>query len=216
MARAHADVAFGYSRQLLLNYVENRETVQELLMKAAARGVALDKEDAESHAILGLALWSAGEADEAIAVLKRATELGPSYAFAYSTLGLVLGTAGQAEESLGHHQMAIRLSPRDPQLAVFLSRYANSCISARRYEQAVELSKRAIRQSGGDIWLTFVEAATALAHLEQIDEAKEMVVRMKSVQPSASVSAVRNAFNFNHPDSEQHSLDGLRRAGLPE
>ena len=73
-----------------------------------------------------------------------------------------------------------------------------------------------IRQSGGDIWLTFVEAATALAHLEQIDKAKEMVVRMRSVQPSASVSAVRNAFNFNHPDSEQHYLDGLRRAGLPE
>ena len=218
LARAHAILALAYQRQLLLNYVGNRAAVREKLMQAAQRAVALDKEDVEGHTVLGLALWNwkLGDVDEAISVLRTAVELSPSHAFAHSTLGLVLGTSGFAEEALEHHRAAIRLSPRDPQLALFISRYANSCINARKYDQAVELSKRAIRHSGGDLWLTFVEAATALAHLGRIDEAKDMVARMKAVRPDASVSAVQNAFNFRDDDLEQHYMDGLRLAGLNE
>jgi tetratricopeptide (TPR) repeat protein len=145
-----------------------------------------------------------------------AVELGPSHAFAHSTLGLVLGTTASPEEARGYHEAAIRLSPRDPQLALFLSRYANSCINAREYEQALALSKRAIRHSGGDLWMAFVEAATALAHLGRIDEANDMVARMKAIRPDASVAVVRNAYPFEKPDDEEHYMDGLRRAGLNE
>jgi adenylate cyclase len=218
LARAHATLALAYQRQLLLNYADDRATVREKLMQAAKRAVALDKEDAEGHTVLGLALWNwkLGDVDEALSVIRTAVQLGPSHAFAHSSLGLALGTSGFAEEALEHHQAAIRLSPRDPQLALFMSRYANSCINAHKYDQAVELSKQAIRHSGGDLWLTFVEAATALAHLGRIDEAKDMVARMKAVRADASVTAVRNALAFRDNELEQHYMDGLLLAGLPE
>ena len=218
LARAQAILALAYQRQLMLNYAGDREAVRGLLMQAAKRAMALDREDVEIHTVLGLALWnwSAGEADEALSVLRTAVLLGPSHAFAHSTLGLALGTSDLAEEALAHHEAAIRLSPRDPEMASFLSRYANSCINARKYEQALDLSRRAIRLSGGDLWLSFVEAATALAHLGRIDEAKDMVARLKAVRPDASVAAVRRAFPFKLPEAEQHYMDGLRRAGLEE
>ncbi len=217
-ARAYATLALGYQRQLLFDYVENRKATREKLMDAAQRSVALDKDDVESQTVLGLALWAWRqiEVDEVLSVLRTAVALCPSHAFVHSTLGLVLGTSGFAEEALEHHEAAIRLSPRDSQLALFLSRYANSCINARRYEQAVELSKKAIRISGGGWWLTFVEATTALAHLGRIDEANDMVERMKIVRSDVSVTVARNSLVFRDEELEKHYMDGLRLAGLPE
>ena len=115
LARAHSTLALAYQRQLLLNY-------------------AKDREDAEGHTVLGLALWNAGEADEAMSVLNTAVALNPSYAFAQSTVGLALGTSSDPERAMEFHDTAIRLSPRDPQLAIFLSRHANSCINMGKYE----------------------------------------------------------------------------------
>ena len=137
LARAHSTLALAYQRQLLLNY-------------------AKDREDAEGHTVLGLALWNAGEADEAMSVLNTAVALNPSYAFAQSTVGLALGTSSDPERAMEFHDTAIRLSPRDPQLAIFLSRHANSCINMGKYEKAVDLAKRAIHLSGGNLWLNFV------------------------------------------------------------
>ncbi len=199
LARAHSTLALAYQRQLLLNYAKDREAVRQSVRRTAQRAVALDREDAEGHTVLGLALWNAGEADEAISVLNTAVALNPSYAFAQSTVGLALGTSSGPERAMEFHDTAIRLSPRDPQLAIFLSRHANSCINMGKHEKAVDLAKRAIHLSGGNLWLNFVEAATALAHLNRIEEARDMVRRMKSIHPDASVQAVRRAFPFWRP-----------------
>ena len=216
LARAHSTLALAYQRQLLLNYAKDREAVRQSVRRTAQRAVALDREDAEGHTVLGLALWNAGEADEAISVLNTAVALNPSYAFAQSTVGLALGTSSDPERAMEFHDTAIRLSPRDPQLAIFLSRHANSCINMGKHEKAVDLAKRAIHLSGGNLWLNFVEAATALAHLNRIEEARDMVRRMKSIHPDASVQAVRRAFPFADPAADEHYMIGLRLAGLNE
>ncbi|HIG37352.1 MAG TPA: tetratricopeptide repeat protein, partial [Oceanospirillaceae bacterium] len=140
---AHSTLGLAYQRQLLLNYADDPKAVKISFEQTVQRAVALDREDAESHTVLGMAIFRMGNADEALSVLRTAIDLNPSYAFAHSTLGLVLGTSSRPEEAMVYHETAIRLSPRDPQLAIFLSRYANSCINAEKYEQAVELSKRA-------------------------------------------------------------------------
>jgi tetratricopeptide (TPR) repeat protein len=216
LARAHSTLGLAYQRQLLLNYADDPEAVKISFEQTVQRAVALDREDAESHTVLGMAIFRMGNADEALSVLRTAIDLNPSYAFAHSTLGLVLGTSSRPEEAMVYHETAIRLSPRDPQLAIFLSRYANSCINAEKYEQAVELSKRAMHLAGGGLWLTFVEAATALAHLGRIGEAREMIARMKAIRPNASIAAVRRAFPFADPAADKHYTDGLRLAGLNE
>ena len=134
LARAHSTLALAYQRQLLLNYAKDREAVRQSVRRTAQRAVSLDREDAEGHTVLGLALWNAGEADEAMSVLNTAVALNPSHAFAQSTVGLALGTSSDPERAMEFHDTAIRLSPRDPQLAIFLSRHANSCINMGKYE----------------------------------------------------------------------------------
>jgi len=216
LAPAYATLGLAFQRQLLLNYVENREAVRDSLIRTAARGVALDRQNVDCQSVLGLALWNKGDAEEALSVLHAAVEIGPSHAFAHSTLGLALGTSGQPEEGLNHHEIAIRLSPRDSQMALFLSRYANTCINAREYEKAFQLSQQALRISGGDLWLIFVEAATALVHLGRLEEANAMVDRMLVVRPDASVLAARNAFRFSDKEQENHYFDALSKTKLKD
>ena len=101
-------------------------------------------------------------------------------------------------------------------MALFLSRYASTCINIRNYERAVELSKEAINLSVGNLWFPFVEAATALARLGRLDEAKVMVERLRQINDQVTVTAVRNALSFRDPTLEAHYIQGLRMAGLPE
>ena len=103
LARAHSTLGLAYQRQLLLNYADDPEAVKIAFEQTVQRAVALDREDAESHTVLGMAIFRMGNADEALSVLRTAIDLNPSYAFAHSTLGLVLGTSSRPEEAMVYH-----------------------------------------------------------------------------------------------------------------
>jgi TolB-like protein/Tfp pilus assembly protein PilF len=215
-ALAHATLGLAYRRLVTFDYVEDHHEVQRQARQAAERAVALDKDDAEIQVALGWIYFSAGEIEEAVSVLEKAVELNPSHASAHSMLGGVLGTAGRAEEGIAHHQTAIRLSPRDPSLAIMLGRYANTLIVARRYEEAAEMAKSAIRLSNGRIALAFGNAISALGHLGRIEEAQALIERLKELHPNFGFDTFRQAVHYTNPDDQEHHLDGFRKAGLPE
>ncbi len=215
-APAHAALALVCQRQVIMQYAEDRQQAQRQAREAAERSVALDKDDAESHVALGWVLWSLGEIEESVSVLKKAVELNPSHAAAHSRLGITLGNAGRAEEGITHHQIAIRLSPRDPELAVMLGRFANTCIVARKYEEAADLAKGALRLSNGGIRLSFGHVISALGHLGRIEEAKTRINQMESLYPNVGVNSIRESLHFTNPDDMEHYLEGLRKAGFPE
>lgn len=64
--------------------------------------------------------------------------------------------------------------------------------------------------------MVFAETATALAHLGRIEDARHMVDRMKMARPDAVIDTVRNSLLFLSSEVEEHYMDDLRRAGLPE
>jgi adenylate cyclase len=113
-ARAHAMLATAYGRQLIQGFAEDREQTRELAMQAGSRAVALDKNDADSHVGLGMALRAVKDFEEAILALETAIECNPSHAYAHSTLGMTLGVSGRAEDAMEHHRSALRLSPAIP------------------------------------------------------------------------------------------------------
>jgi len=72
-------------------------------LKLASAAVAAYPDDANTTSMLGLLLVEQGKTDEAIAMLRRATEADPRYARAHYNLGLLLdrlGRAGEAEDAL--------------------------------------------------------------------------------------------------------------------
>jgi hypothetical protein len=58
--------------------------------------------------------------------------------------------------------------------------------------------------------------ASALAHLERMDEAAAAVTRLLELAPGLTVSGLRERWPLRNKGKLEMILDGLRRAGLPE
>lgn len=89
--------------------------VEELLTKGASeRPRDLDAISRQAHELLeqGIAAYQKGEIDEAIAILKRGTEIDPlAYRLRYH-LGLIYGKKGQTYDGIAELERAVDLNPR--------------------------------------------------------------------------------------------------------
>lgn len=127
-----------------------------------------------------------------------------------------MGAAGQAEEGIEHHLTAMLHSPRDPDLWVMMARCAYCHVIARKHEKAFEWGKKAIRNSNYRMWITFPAPTAALAYLEKVDEARQLADQMLELKPDASIKLIRAILKFGNSEDQEHYLDGLRMAGVPE
>jgi TolB-like protein/DNA-binding SARP family transcriptional activator/Tfp pilus assembly protein PilF len=92
------------------------------LAKAEAllgRAIAKSPGSSMAHYFQGVLLKTRGRPNEALASFARTVELNPSFSLAYAQIGHVLSRIGRLPEALEHIRYAIRLSPRDPNLALW-------------------------------------------------------------------------------------------------
>ena len=122
-----------------------------------------------------LAMWpfSMRRTDEAVEEFQRALDLNPNFAAAHGYLALALAFDGQSDQAIAHREQAIRMSPHDPQNAIF-----NLGISGRPLSggplrgSGCMLGRKAMQQrteftSGHRIYVA------SLAQAGQIDEARD-------------------------------------------
>src|SRR5262249_48944722 len=111
----------------------------------AVRAIALDDRHPWGH--IALAYWAMMErrTEEAIAAFRRAVSLNPSSAAAHSHLSRGFAFAGRDREAIEHGEAAIRLSPLDPEMALFLGAIAVAHYAARRYVATLARSLAAQR-----------------------------------------------------------------------
>ena len=87
--------------------------------------------------------------EESIAAFRRAVELNPNSATAHGDLGHGLAFAGQDREAIAQAQDAIRLSPLDPDMALFLGAIAVAHYGAGRYAEALRYAEELLRVAPG-------------------------------------------------------------------
>jgi TolB-like protein/cytochrome c-type biogenesis protein CcmH/NrfG len=213
-SRAYSGLALAYARAMMSGYEESRETATDKTMVAARQAVALDSSDAYAHNMLGMACLWTRQFKDAISTFQRAVELNPSYGHARASLGDTLNRMGRTDEGIALMEDALRLNPDAPNLRHFNAFLARACINARRYEDAVEWARKAIHLRS-DLAHAHCLMAVALAHLDRSDEARTALDECLRVQPDFFDSAVELT-PFEDPAANEHLLDGLRKAGLPE
>ena len=167
------------------------------------------------HAVLGYIHNFRGEHDSAIAELQTAIELNPSNARAYSTLGMVLVFAGKAEAAIPQLERALRLSPQDPVLWTFMGLRSLALVHLKRYEEAVEWARRAVRQPNV-AYLPYSHLASALGQLGRAEDARAALDDAVRLKPDFSLALVERTTRYRHPADREHYLEGLRKAGLSE
>jgi len=96
-----------------------RRSVGPSAERAAHAAVLADSEDPWVHfALAGVHLF-ARRFDDSLAEFALALQLNPNFALAQGYYGLTLAHCGRWEEAVAATQSALRLSPRDPFLAIY-------------------------------------------------------------------------------------------------
>ena len=153
--------------------------------------------------------------DQGLQAINRAREINPNIAFVTFLAGAALLVCDQAEEGLESIEAAIRISPGDPGAFFFYTSAALAHLCCSRPTEALEYATRSASIYDG--WdTTYRVMASALAHLERMDEARSAVARLLELAPNVTVSGLRERWPLRNKDKLEMILDGLRRAGLPE
>jgi len=212
-APAHSMLAFmllvsGYAAWTL-------SELEPQVMQAAtlaARAAELDNSDPWAHLSLGYVAFTRRRTDEAVEEFQRAIDLNPNFAAAHGYLGWAFSLDGQSDRAIPHLEEAIRMSPHDPQNAIFYVGLAAAHYLAGRYTEAVNFGRNAIQQR-----LNFTGShriyIASLAQAGQIDEARAALTRLKTMQPQISIAWIEKYVPYT-PGPMVRFLEGMRKAGL--
>ncbi len=171
-AAAHANLSCSHYFDSVFVYDDSPRQNIHLAATAAKKSLAIDDRDAMAHCTLGRTLSVQGDYPAAIAELRAALDLNPSFALAHYALGLALLASGQgAQQALRELAAARQLSPHDPYMWLFEMQTANAHISLGQFEEAEHFARSAMRRPGAGYW-AYAALASALGNLGRIEEAR--------------------------------------------
>jgi TolB-like protein/Tfp pilus assembly protein PilF len=215
-AAAHAELSYTHVAEIVRGLTDDLNASLDQAADAAERAVALDPRDPAAHVALGRVLIFRHSHERAMAEMEAALALNASFDRGHYGLGLALLYGGRPEESIPQFERAIRLSPRGPILWGYWMMLGLAYINLEKYEEAAASFEKAIQQPNAD-FMVFVLAASTLAHLGRIDEARALLAEAQTRKPGFSIDTVRSAAGQFGPHSGvARIIDGLRKAGLSE
>ncbi|HKV14580.1 MAG TPA: winged helix-turn-helix domain-containing protein [Reyranella sp.] len=217
-ARAHANIAWTIVCETFL------ETLTAATLDDALRHIetalAIDGDDAWSHAVLAQILFLRNEDRRAEASFERALALNPNDADVAAAFANILVYWGRWREALELIGTAKRLNPFPPNLYHWY--HALALYSGRRYRQAIEALQEARPLHG---WSHGLIAASH-ARIGMRDEARAELAKFVEERhrdlhetgrplPADPLDLARvRAERYRNPRDRKHFLDGLRKAGL--
>jgi tetratricopeptide (TPR) repeat protein len=154
------------------------------------------------------------ELEDGSAFIERALMLNPNLAAGWHLSGWVYLYLGEPEVTIERCSRAMRLSPLDPFTYLASSQISGGYFFAGRYDEASYWAEKGLREQPN--WAgsaRMLAASNALAG--RIDQAHKAVARLRQIDPTARVSAVRQR-PYRRPEDLARYEEGLRKAGLPE
>jgi TolB-like protein/Tfp pilus assembly protein PilF len=181
--------------------------------RAALAAIRVDSEDPWAHSALGHVYLVERRFDDSLAEYELALRLNPNFSLAQAFYGVSLCYSGRWQEGEEAARRAVRLSPRDPYSSVYLGIVAYAQYLGRNYDEAMRLSREALRQRGDFVGAHRVLTAAA-GMAGQTEVAKAALRELRRAQPNISVAWIAANMPIRDDADREHYLDGFRRAGL--
>jgi TolB-like protein len=179
------------------------------------RAIELDHRTAWGQIALGYLRMMERRTEESIGAFDAAVKLNPSSAAAHCYLSHGLAFAGRDREAIEHAEAAIRLSPMDPEMAMFFGGIAVAHYTAGRYDRALHYSDELLRLRPGFQGAQRLRCA-ALAQLGRIDEARQFLEHVRIGQPHLSLQWIRESVPYQTLETMERFCEGMRKAGVRE
>jgi len=210
-APAHSMLAFDILVSGYIGWALMEPQLQQAA-SLAARAEELDHGDPWAHLALGYVAFVRRRTSAAATEFQRALALNPNFAAAHGYLGWALAFDGQSEQAIAHLKEAIRMSPHDPQNAIFNTGLAVAHYLAGRFAEAVEYSRETLQQRSAFTAGHRIHCAS-LAQNGRIDEAREALARLKAVHPDLSIAWIESNVPYTAATMAKF-VEGMRKAGL--
>jgi len=195
-----------------MGWVERQQALQAG-REHAVRGIGLDDRYAWGHVALGYSAMMERRTEESLAAFRRAVRLNANSAAAHGHLSRGLAFAGCDQEAIMHGEEAMRLSPLDPEMALFLGAIAVAHYTAGRYNAALGTTLEAQRLRPGFLGSRRLLCAS-LAQLGRVEEARAVLDQLRGEQPELSIAWIRANVPYQTPALMERFVDGIAKAGL--
>ena len=183
--------------------------------EVARRAVSLDARDEVSQAALGSTEVFLGQHDGALARLRAAVTLNPSFTWTHGDLGMALIFSGQAEEAGHPLKEALRLSPIDRFTFVWIYFLGFAAFLLGRNEEALDLAERSLRERPSFPGAYRLRAA-CLSEMGRISEARQSIDQFLRLAPNATLRVLRAQLPLRREADFERYANALRVAGLPD
>jgi adenylate cyclase len=194
-------------RQLFDDRSEDPEADRLKGADFARRALEVAGDDPGILANAAIALAYFGEDIGAMmALVDRALTLNPNYARGWHMSGGLRVMAGQPDIAIEHLEAALRLSPR-ARTGPVMSAIGQAHFLSRRFNQAVPKLLLAIQEDPSHP-VPYRVLASCYAHMGRLDEAREIVERLRIIAPVV----VPRVVPYRNPEHRELFLSGLRIA----
>jgi adenylate cyclase len=197
---------------VLLGYANDPQFDRKEAVRLARLALSIDDGDPDTLARAAvISAFMVGDREAEIEMADRAVGLNPNSWLTWSCRGHVYRIAGLPEEAIWSFERAVRMSPVDPLLYMTLTGIGQALIELRRFDEAIVVLKKALRQN---LYLaTYQWLASAFAHLGRDAEAHDAAARVLEIDPAFTISALIARAGLSNA---KLFIEGLRKAGLPD
>jgi TolB-like protein/class 3 adenylate cyclase len=208
---ALAWAAFCCYRLLLDDRSKDPRGDREKGIEFARRALEVARDDPAILTNAAIVLASLGEDLGAMmALVDRALTINPNYARGWHISGTLKLYAGQLDTAIEHLQASLRLSPRAP-IGASLLILGSAYLATRQFDEAAHNLRLALEEDPS-FTMTYRVLASCYAHMGRLDEAREMVTRLRTL---TSV-IIPDARFIRDPEQRELWLSGLRIAAGEE
>jgi len=163
-------------------------------VREARRGVDLAPEDVIALTHLGITLFLSGNPKQALAILQRIPSLSPSYAEGFVWYGDALIHNGRPGEGLEFLDRAIELTPNARMIWLYEFIRAEALIHLGRFDDARASLQDVELNSKFATHVAYLAGVEALAG--NVDEARRLMDRARSISPDFTPQVFRRLYNF--------------------
>lgn len=209
-----SDLAVTHSLEAYYSWTDSREASMQAMMRFAKLAVDADDHDAWAHTTLGLANLFALKWDEALPPLDHAISLYPNFAPALGIKCLVLACISESEAALESFDKAMRLSPHDSLIPLWLMGKVWAHWAAARYDDALIAALEFVRLAP-DNPTARRQLAACYSITGQIGNARQLVKEYLQLEPDHTAVNIRGRLPSNNPATVELFIGALCDAGLP-
>ena len=208
------DALAGDAYAYLLEYTRGWTTAgtdyEAKILGQADRAIALAPDNMWAHNVKSLYLTTSQRPNEGLSAAEAGLAIKPDDPPLYRARGNAELVLGRYEQAISDVEHAMRLSPRDPRIGLWLVALGDAELGLGHVDAAVEEYHKAINV-GWRAYQPYRSLAAAYALEGKMEEAASALAEARRLNPELTLE-----WQQTHSMNVPRLLEGLRKAGLPE